>query len=753
MFKTEFIEKKQSALILTDSFGKVYRSLKAILESRNIKVYSGEPTASFISTIDYLFFINPRFKKIKHWIPKVDRALIIFTERGGDLEKTISFLSSHKKTNVKVVSLNTHSRVKENIERALWFFFSNTDEIYLSIGISEKKKKKSFRPTQLLSFFRINISPRRAAVLVFFGFLAYNFIIWVIYGTALAFTIKSLRDSKKLIVAENLYRIAYKGYEPVRPVYHLFFLGSLADRNFKLEQTSIDIAKEIIRLQKSVPEFFSLFLKPSPEDFEVQKQKELIGEIKDSINTLNSKLLVLESSIPKFVLKDKVKDKIKVSREIVGVSKDLFSYLEELFPNKTKKKYLIVFANNMELRPGGGFIGSFAVLETRYLGVSNIRIYDVYDADGQLRFHIEPPEAIKKYLDQPHWFFRDSNFSPDMLENYQVAKKFLKMELNENDFSGMVVITTSAIEKMLGAFGEIYLPDYNETITKENFYIKTQFYTQKNFFPGSLNKKRFLSSLMNQFIANIDLADPVKLLLAIKEALDEKFIAAYFENQSIQQIFNKYYWSGRIISPKCLVGKSQNCVLDYFFPVDANLGVNKANFYIKKAIEVVLKIDKDGSVVSNFKYSLRNDSPAETFPGGTYKNYFRLFVLKNIELAYAKANDRRIGNLRVLPYDSFEGVNNLGFVEILLKVPPQGKKEFWIEFKHKNKLRKGSNLYQLIIQKQIGGQNYDFSLKIILPDNIHLVNQNFTPLVKKGEVLYNTYLSTDKIFFLELVKE
>ena len=33
------------------------------------------------------------------------------------------------------------------------------------------------------------------------------------------------------------------------------------------------------------------------------------------------------------------------------------------------------------------------------------------------------------------------------------------------------------------------------------------------------------------------------------------------------------------------------------------------------------------------------------------------------------------------------------------------------------------------------------------------MNQNFSPVVKDGEMIYNTNLSTDKIFLVELIKE
>ena len=74
----------------------------------------------------------------------------------------------------------------------------------------------------------------------------------------------------------------------------------------------------------------------------------------------------------------------------------------------------------MELRPGGGFLGSFGVFEIGNYSIGDIKVYDIYDADGQLTVHLDPPKPIAEYLSVPHWFFRDSNFS---LTSLPITKK------------------------------------------------------------------------------------------------------------------------------------------------------------------------------------------------------------------------------------------------------------------------------------------------------------------------------------------
>ena len=70
------------------------------------------------------------------------------------------------------------------------------------------------------------------------------------------------------------------------------------------------------------------------------------------------------------------------------------------------------------------------------------------------------------------------------------------------DFSGGILITTTAVENILYAFNDLYLPDFKEYINAKNFYLKTQLYVEKKFFPGSIQKKTFLSSIVRQIKNN-----------------------------------------------------------------------------------------------------------------------------------------------------------------------------------------------------------------------------------------------------------
>ncbi|NTU72892.1 hypothetical protein HGB07_01825, partial [Candidatus Roizmanbacteria bacterium] len=290
-----------------------------------------------------------------------------------------------------------------------------------------------------------------------------------------------------------------------------------------------------------------------------------------------------------------------------------------------------------------------------------------------------------------------------------------------------------------------YIPEFNEVVNKDNFYLKAQIYAEKGFFPGSIQKKKFLSSVMNQLLMELEKTPSTQLITMLKKSLDEKQLVLHFDNKDLQSFFSQQYWSGEMIVPTCL-NKSSNCVTDYLFPFEANLGVNKANLYIGKSQALKVSINESGRVQNYYSISIKNDSPNEVFPGGTYHNYMQIALPKNAIVKSLTKNDIQIDN-----FDTKQGVyTTLGF---LVDIPPHTTSTIALHYELPTMLVTGKGTYQLVIQKQIGSPNSDFQFTVVLPKTVHAMYQNFSPLVKDGSLNYNTTLTADKIFFIELLKE
>lgn len=296
-----------------------------------------------------------------------------------------------------------------------------------------------------------------------------------------------------------------------------------------------------------------------------------------------------------------------------------------------EKRYLILFQNNMELRPGGGFIGSYGMLTLKEGKIKDFIIHDVYDADGKLKGHVEPPYPIRRYLPSVHWYLRDSNFDIDFTKNASKAAFFLNTETGET-VDGVIGVDVSFIKEILKAIGSIYVSEYNENVTADNLYLLTQSHAEKNFFPGSTQKKDFLRALFNAINLNLQTKNDeslksgelyLKLIEAVTNSVSQKHIIFAFSNPSVQNLFTAYNMSSSLIDPR---ENDINTINDYLGISEANIGINKVNYFIKRKVDQTVIISDEGGVSGKATIVYKNLSTPKDWLGGDYKNYLRIVL-------------------------------------------------------------------------------------------------------------------------------
>lgn len=301
---------------------------------------------------------------------------------------------------------------------------------------------------------------------------------------------------------------------------------------------------------------------------------------------------------------------------------DLIKGLPVLLGEKEKKTYLVLFQNNMELRPTGGFIGSYALVSFDKGRLIDIATSDVYDADGQLQGHVEPPVPIKKYLGEANWYMRDSNWDPDFPTSAQRAEWFLDKEVDV-DVDGVVGVDLEFAKSLVSLFGKVKLADFDKEITSENLYEISQSEVEEDFFPGSRKKSTYLTSLTRELlnkVTKIKSGDYMNLAKMLFENLDKRHSQVYLHDPSLQKNISALGWDGSISTPTCESG----CYPDYVSVVDANVGVNKGNYFIKRSLDLDVDI-KSGDILRTLSVTLENNSDTSQ-KNPIYKSYLRVLV-------------------------------------------------------------------------------------------------------------------------------
>jgi len=743
--RTEIIEEKQKALIVSKKNYLFISLLKNELKKVSVSPFYSPFIPKIIKIFHYIFIINESISLEK--IGNNKESLFVYIFFGGK-NRQINIKNPPK--NIKIITVNGDLLEKNEIDKILWFAFSKSNEINLNLNLSQLVKNKLNSIPELTHNYKKFITKKNLILLLLFSviilhlaFIPFLFLsLFLNYQNYLALKKNSFKDINN---SSSINEISKKLYSIVRPSYLLFGIAILPDNLIDINEKSLTIVRQTELLLENFKGLEDFFFQPEKTTeqktiliLRIEKTKINLANIQEELNIIAQKIPISNNYF------ESIKKQLLELADSLQKAKKVINYFQDVITEKKPKKYVIFFANNMELRPGGGFIGSFGIFEIGNYNISNIKVYDIYDADGQLTVHLDPPKPIAKYLSVPHWFFRDSNFSPDFFTNYQKALFFLEKEMKMTDFSGGILFTTTAVENILYAFNDLYLPDFKEYINAKNFYLKTQFYVEKNFFPGSIQKKTFLSSLVRQLQNNFNTVNVKTLFSQIKKSLDEKQITVFLEDQNLQSFFDSSFWSGRVIDPKCTL--SENCITDYVFPYDANVGANKANFFINRFVNLKVNIDSQGKITHFFSLQYKNESPAEVFPTGYYRNYFQILLPLNSTL-------NQITKDGVLVEDVDQIDDRYKLIGFFFELAPGKTVEIKINYQLNEPLKKRRSIYQLIVQKQIGAKNSDLILEYQLDKNISVLNQNFSPVVKDNQIVYNTSLSTDKIFLIELNRE
>jgi len=339
-----------------------------------------------------------------------------------------------------------------------------------------------------------------------------------------------------------------------------------------------------------------------------------------------------------------LKTALQSAKHQILVAKTLFQIAPDLLGVGDRRQYALLFQNNMELRATGGFIGSFGLASFEDGKLYDFPIYDVYTADGQLKGHVEPPAPIKKYLGEANWYLRDSNWDPDFPTSARRAEWFLDKTLGTS-VEGVIAINLATLQDILHALGPVTLPDYNEDINEENLFARAEYYAEINFFPGSTQKKEFLSSVASSLLTklpSLSRNQSLALTFALLKSIDQKNTLISLSDPNLNATFSLLGWNGELRDPPCPFLENNTCFNDYAMLVDSNFGVNKANFFLNRQLDLKITIDQARLIKHHLTTTYTNTATSAAWPAGPYKNYSRLYLPSGSVLASLSLDGQRL---------------------------------------------------------------------------------------------------------------
>ncbi|MEK7680848.1 MAG: DUF4012 domain-containing protein [Patescibacteria group bacterium] len=424
----------------------------------------------------------------------------------------------------------------------------------------------------------------------------------------------------------------------------------------------------------------------------------------------------------------------KISEKITS-SQSENNLLHEALGFNSPKTYLLLFLNNTEIRPGGGFIGAYAVVRVdkgtpEILKVEGTEILDNNSPD----FTSMAPEPLKKYLGIKKWKFRDSNWSPDFASSSKVSLDFFRKEggVAANEINAVIGFTPTLLEEVLKISGSIKVN--GEVFTPENFVQKLEYEVEYGYVDKGLefsDRKKILQDLTHALAARLrtDVFLRWSNYWALAERmLAEKQVLAFSEFAEAQNILNSKGWSGEM---KASAG-------DYILWADANLAALKTDRVISRTLSYSTSKDKNGKYVGVVKMKYVHNGKFDDFTT-RYRTYGRIYLPIGSE--FISVNGSMKGDKSKEPGVVDRGIENgRQWFGAFISIEP-GKTgelawQFYLSPQVASLIKDGD--YELYVQKQAGALNNKLTLDLNFDKNVLFASPG-EPKEKHGDNKYGFY--------------
>jgi hypothetical protein len=279
-----------------------------------------------------------------------------------------------------------------------------------------------------------------------------------------------------------------------------------------------------------------------------------------------------------------------------------------------RHRILIVSQDGAELRPTGGFAGSFDILDVGPDGFSLESYQDVY----VLPMPSPPVPAPPGALMHAQFSFRDANWWIDFPTSARAMLGFWRIQ-GQAPVDGIIAIDTVAIEDLLAATGPVSVPGYAGTFTSQNLLTRLLDIVEIKS-GGSADRKTVLGALASRLEDLLRGAGPAELeqaAQALSKAADAKHIQMYFPNSSVEAVVDSFGWSGRVAPP---AGTTDVLAISN----GMNQGA-KANAGVKKTIQYAVELRADRSADTTLVLSFANTEPYPKQLPPMFRDWLRVY--------------------------------------------------------------------------------------------------------------------------------
>ena len=271
------------------------------------------------------------------------------------------------------------------------------------------------------------------------------------------------------------------------------------------------------------------------------------------------------------------------------------------------RRYLILSQNPDEIRPTGGFIGTYGVMSTdgsrleleRYDPIQRWPALDtaiVPAAEAPTPFRIPEPDHVQQLA--------NVNATSSWREAAVLAER-LWTEGGEAPIDAVIGITPEVLARLVGVVGSVEVPTYRETVTAANLIDRVDFYAHRAGLTA--HRKQFIADLARVVLDTVLDAPPrqwIEIGRALGASLDAREAMVWSSDEAVAEVVEERQWDGELPAAD-----------GDFFHVGEFAYANKNGRALRRTFDHHVSIRPDGSARIVTRITTKNTRPPSEVDG------------------------------------------------------------------------------------------------------------------------------------------
>ncbi len=337
-------------------------------------------------------------------------------------------------------------------------------------------------------------------------------------------------------------------------------------------------------------------------------------------------------------------DYLAFRTEIGGAEKFLDAFIPWFADTSITHHVLVLLENPSEMRPGGGFIGSYADVSVRGGAITGISVHDVAEADAAFGGKIVPPvplmlEGTGWRPADGNWFFDFPTSASETIALFEQSKLY---GASSTTFDAAIALTPRAAQDILSLTGPVSIPDAELGIvpakdaptstifTADGLTEQIQAIVQEGQAKGKAavsSPKSVIGVLWQTALAKLASAGPDTQQQLLNLAFDwvgNKDAMIYFKNPDIETFLRTVGAAGDEFR------FPQNFNGDYLAVSNTDVNSDKSELYVSSTVAWTVQLGADGTATDHVAITRAHHGDAAPRADWWYRttnqDYLQMFV-------------------------------------------------------------------------------------------------------------------------------